>query len=105
MAENVDVKFQPLLDDEENNSDSYTFQPERRRGLRGWLIALIIVLILALAGGGLYYWQQSKTVPVTYTTAAVSVGNLSKTISATGPISANALYSLNFANAGQISEI
>lgn len=105
MAEDVDVKFQPLLDDEENDADSYSFQPERRRGARGWLIALIIVLILALAGGGLYYWQQSKQVPVTYTTAAVTVGNLSTTISATGPISAHAVYSLNFSNAGQVSEI
>ena len=105
MAEDVDVKFQPLLDDEENDADSYSFQPERRRGARGWLIVLIIVLILALAGGGLYYWQQSKKVPVTYTTAAVTVGNLSTTISATGPISAHAVYSLNFSNAGQVSEI
>ncbi len=40
MAEDVDVKFQPLLDDEENDADSYSFQPERRRGARGWLIAL-----------------------------------------------------------------
>jgi multidrug efflux pump subunit AcrA (membrane-fusion protein) len=105
MAEDVDVKFQPLLDDEENDADSYAFQPERRRGARGWLIALIIILILALAGGGFYYWQQSQKVPVTYTTAAVTVGNLSTTISATGPISAHAVYSLNFSNAGQISEI
>lgn len=105
MAEDVDVKFQPLLDDEENDADSYAFQPERKRGARGWLIALIIILILALASGGVYYWQQSQKVPVTYTTAAVTVGNLSTTISATGPISAHAVYSLNFSNAGQISEI
>jgi multidrug efflux pump subunit AcrA (membrane-fusion protein) len=105
MAEDVDVKFQPLLDDEENDADSYAFQPERKRGARGWLIALIIILILALAGGGFYYWQQSQKVPVTYTTAAVTVGNLSTTISATGPISAHAVYSLNFSNTGQISEI
>jgi multidrug efflux pump subunit AcrA (membrane-fusion protein) len=105
MAEDVDVKFQPLLDDEENDADSYAFQPERKRGARGWLIALIIILILALAGGGFYYWQQSQKVPVTYTTAAVTVGNLSTTISATGPISAHAVYSLNFSNAGQVSEI
>jgi multidrug efflux pump subunit AcrA (membrane-fusion protein) len=105
MAEDVDVKFQPLLDDEENDADSYAFQPERKRGARGWLIALIIILILALAGGGFYYWQQSQKVPVTYTTAAVTVGNLSTTISATGPISAHAVYSLNFSNTGQVSEI
>jgi multidrug efflux pump subunit AcrA (membrane-fusion protein) len=105
MAEDVDIKFQPLLDDEENDADSYAFQPERKRSARGWLIALIIILILALAGGGVYYWQQSQKVPVTYTTAAVTVGNLSTTISATGPISAHAVYSLNFSNAGQISEI
>jgi multidrug efflux pump subunit AcrA (membrane-fusion protein) len=105
MAEDVDVKFQPLLDDEENDADSYAFKPERKRGARGWLIALIIILILALAGSGFYYWQQSQKVPVTYTTAAVTVGNLSTTISATGPISAHAVYSLNFSNAGQVSEI
>lgn len=104
MAEDVDVKFQPLLDDEEE-ADSYAFQPERKRAARGWLIAIVIILILALAGGGLYYWRQSQKVPVTYTTAAVTVGNLSTTISATGPISAHAVYALNFANAGQISEI
>jgi multidrug efflux pump subunit AcrA (membrane-fusion protein) len=105
MAEDVDTKYQPLLDDEENDADSYDFKPERRSAARGWLIALIIVLIIALAGAGLYYWQQSKKVPVTYTTAAVTVGNLSTTISATGPISAHATYALNFSNSGQISEI
>jgi multidrug efflux pump subunit AcrA (membrane-fusion protein) len=106
MAEDVDVKFQPLLDDEDpDNADSYDFKPERKRGRRGWLITVIIVLIIALAGGGLYYFQQSKQVPVTYTSAAVTVGNLSTTISATGPISAHATYSLNFSNSGQISEI
>src|SRR5450432_1945494 len=105
MAEDVDVKFQPLLDDEENDADSYTFEPERKRRARGWLIALVIILILALAGGGVYYWQQNQKVPVTYTTAAVTVGNLSTTISSTGPISAHAIYSLNFSNTGQVSEI
>jgi multidrug efflux pump subunit AcrA (membrane-fusion protein) len=106
MAEDVDVKFQPLLDDEDpDNADSYEFKPERKRGFRGWLIALIVVLIIALAGGGLYYFQQSKQTPVTYTSSAVTVGNLSTTISATGPISAHATYALNFSNSGQISEI
>ncbi len=106
MAEDVDVRFQPLLDDEDHNdADSYTFTPERKHGMRGWLIALIVILVIALAGGGAYYWQQSKKVPVTYTTAAVTVGNLSTTISATGPISAHAVYALNFSNSGQISAI
>ena len=104
MAEDVDVRYQPLLDDDEEQDNEYI--PERRRSRpRVWLIILIIVLLLLLAGGGFYYWQANRTPPVRYTTAAVTTGNISTTISATGPISANATYPLNFSQPGQVSAV
>jgi len=52
-----------------------------------------------------FYMQKTSTPPVQYTQQAATVGNISLTVSASGPISANAEYDMNFNVAGQVSAI
>jgi multidrug efflux pump subunit AcrA (membrane-fusion protein) len=110
MLEETDTLLQPLVDEDELEANvmGHTLDAEspRRRRPRRWLVITIIVVVIVLiaAGGGLYWWFNRRP-PVTYRTAAVTSGNISSTISATGPITANATYDLNFAVGGQVSAI
>jgi multidrug efflux pump subunit AcrA (membrane-fusion protein) len=102
------MNLQPLIsDDADIQVESLPPVPPRSRQRRRWLIALVVVLILALLGGGgmLFYMQRTSTPPVQYTQQAATVGNISLTVSASGPISANAEYDMNFNVAGQVNAI
>ncbi len=100
---NVPVNdFQPLFQDDEEETD---IAPPKRRG-RIWLIVVSLLIIVALVVGGIFYSrQQANAAKVQYTTVPVTVGNLSKTVSASGPLQPKAEYDMNFGAAGQISEI
>lgn len=97
------VHFSPLFEDEEDD-DSQLAPPRRRR--RFWLIALSILLLVALVGGGTFFYMRRNTSSqVSYTTVPVSIGNLTQTVSASGPLQARAEYDMNFGTSGQISAI
>ncbi len=97
------ISLQPLLH-EEDNTDMLLAPPKPRR--RGWMIALIIVLLAALIGGGAFFYvQRNSQSPVQYTQQAVNYGNISVTVSASGPINPRAEYDMNFTASGQVKEI
>lgn len=106
-ASSTPMNLQPLInDDEDVQVETLPPVPPRPRRRR-WLIALVVVLILALLGGGgtLFYMQKTSTPPVQYTQQAATVGNITLTVSASGPISPNAEYDMNFNVSGQVSAI
>src|SRR5713226_9567771 len=97
------ISFQPLFQDEEGDS-TLVAPPNRRR--RIWFIVVSIVLLVALTGGGvLFYMQRTTASKVQYATTPISVGNLTTTVSASGPLQAQAEYDMNFSTSGQIKEI
>ncbi|HEY6407472.1 MAG TPA: efflux RND transporter periplasmic adaptor subunit [Ktedonobacteraceae bacterium] len=102
--EDVDaINAQPLFQDEEDDS-LYMATPNRRRRL--WLIVVSSVLLLAIIGGSvLIYMQRTRAAQVQYRTIPVSIGSLTKTVSASGPLLAKAEYDMNFGTTGQIKEI
>src|SRR4051794_38694472 len=94
----VDTHLQPLLEDEDIDIalNQVPHSPPPRR--RNWIItAVVLLLIILLAGGGAFaYLKLTAPPPVQFTQQAVTTGNLSVTISASGPIQANAEYDMNF---------
>jgi HlyD family secretion protein len=97
-------EYQPLFQEDDDDFTSYT--PPPRRGRRILATALIVVLLLALVGGGtLFYIRRNNNAKVTYTQSAVTSGNLSVTVSASGPLKPNAEYDMNFSASGQIKTI
>lgn len=96
-------RFQSLFPDEED--DSLLVAPSHRRR-RLWSIGGCVVLLLILIGGGVfYYMQHTSSSQVQYTTVPVATGNLTQTVSASGPLQARAEYDMNFSTSGQISVI
>ncbi|HVB22856.1 MAG TPA: efflux RND transporter periplasmic adaptor subunit [Ktedonobacteraceae bacterium] len=96
-------RFQSLFPDEEDDG-MLVAPPHRRRRL--WSIVGCIVLLLILLGGGVfYYMQHTNSSQVQYTTVPVTTGNLTQTVSTSGPLQAKAEYDMNFSISGQISVI
>lgn len=63
-----------------------------------------IIIIAAVVAGGYYYLQSKK--PVTqYTTATVTRGNLTRTVSSTGTFDSNRKYELAFKATGKVTEM
>ncbi len=97
------VRFSPLFQDEDDD-DSQLAPPRRRRSI--WLIAVSILLLVVLIGGGVFiYMRRSSSTQVSYTTIPVATGNLTQTVSTSGPLQAKAEYDMNFSTSGQISAI
>ncbi len=97
------IHIEPLFQDDED-SDVYAPQQDRRR--RMWLIAVSAVLLVVLIGGGaLIYARRANASQVQYTTSAVTYGNLTQTVSASGPLQAKAEYDMNFNTSGQVNAI
>ncbi|MHB8600124.1 MAG: efflux RND transporter periplasmic adaptor subunit [Ktedonobacteraceae bacterium] len=95
--------FQSLFPDEEEDG-SLLVPPRRRR--RVWLIAVCVLLLLILVGGGIFfYMQRTNSSQVQYTTVPVTTGNLTQTVSSSGPLQARAEYDMNFSASGQVSAI
>lgn len=107
MAEDTFIQLQPLLDEDTIEIGLMKAETEARptRRRRWWLIALVAIVVIALIGGGFSYWSLNRPTPVQFTQQAVTTGNMSVKISATGPVSANAQYALNFSTTGSVSEI
>lgn len=97
------IRFSPLFQDEDDN-DSLLAPPRKRRPVR--LIAVSILLLVVLIGGGVFiYMRRSSSSQVSYTTVPVAIGNLTQTVSTSGPLQAKAEYDMNFGTSGQISAI
>ena len=107
----VDTNLQPLLEDENIdivlNEEPLPPQPRQRRKRRQWIITAVVLLVVILVvGGSLFaYLQLTSPPPVQYTQQAVTTGNLSVTIAASGPIQANAEFDMNFTTSGQVNAI
>jgi multidrug efflux pump subunit AcrA (membrane-fusion protein) len=100
------LDFGPLLDQDPEDADlapPFTYHTHKRRT---WLLPLAIGLLVILLGGGLLTYRLLARPPaVQYTQAAATVGNLTVTVSGTGPVQAGAIYNLNFAANGPIKTI
>ena len=102
-AEADGFSVRPLFLDEEEG-DTLLAPPRRRR--RSWFIVVSVLLLLVLIGGGaFFYMQRTNSSKVQYTTIPVSVGNLTQTVSASGPLQAKAEYDMNFSIAGSVATI
>jgi len=94
---------QPLIIDDQNAMGTLDFAPKRRR--RGWLIALVIVLIVILVGASAAAYLLTRPPGVTYIQQAAAIGNLTVTVSGTGPVQPKAEYDMNFTVPGQVTAI
>ena len=102
------AQSQPALAPLFQNDDDITTlapPPVRRRRRRGILIVSIVVLLALIGSGAFVFVRRAQSSRVQYTTSTVNVGNLTQTVSASGPIKAKAEYDLNFTTSGQISQI
>lgn len=105
------LDFQPLIDIDTEDFEIAplpTRTPARRypKKQRLWIIPIVVGLLILLVGGGVFaYLQLSRPPAVQYTQATASIGNLAVTISATGPVQANAVYNLNFSASGTVQTI
>ena len=99
----------PLIDSDTDSIELSEMPPALRpaRRRRRWVLtAVIIALLIVLVGGGVFaYMQFTRPTPVQYTQAAASIGNIVVTTSATGPVAANAVYTMNFSASGTIQKI
>jgi RND family efflux transporter MFP subunit len=97
------IRFEPLFQDDAEDNIYVAPQGKRRRV---WLLVLSAVLLLVLIGGGaLIYMRRANASQVQYSTSAVTYGNLTQTVSASGPLQAKAEYDMNFSTSGQINAI
>jgi multidrug efflux pump subunit AcrA (membrane-fusion protein) len=97
------IRIEPLFQDVEEDSEPMVPQGRRRRL---WFIVVSIVLLVVLIGGGaLIYTRRADASQVQYATNAVAFGNLTQTVSASGPLAAKAEYDMNFSTSGQITAI
>ena len=97
------IRIEPLFQDEEEDSAPMAPQGRRRRL---WIIVVSIVLLVVLIGGGaLVYLRRADASQVQYTTNPAAYGNLTQTVSASGPLQAKAEYDMNFSTSGQITAI
>ena len=97
------IRFEPLFQDDEEDS-TYAAPQDRRR--RVWFIAISVVLLLLLIGASvLIYARRANASHVQYATSTVAYGNLTQTVSASGPLQAKAEYDMNFSTSGQVNAI
>ena len=98
-----EIRIEPLFQDDE---DIDIYAPPQGRRRRVWLIAVSVVLLLVLVGGSvLIFTRRANASQVQYTTSTVAYGNLTQTVSASGPLQAKAEYDMNFNTSGQINAI
>ncbi len=91
----------PGLEEEEETGLAPPGPPWWRR--RGIIIGISVALLIILLGG-LFLFLTSRKPRVTYQFQPVAQGNLSITISATGPVQGG-VYNINFSGTGKIAQI
>ncbi|MHB8597444.1 MAG: efflux RND transporter periplasmic adaptor subunit [Ktedonobacteraceae bacterium] len=109
MAEIREVaqKPEPLITEDQVQTDFVPqLVPLQHSRRRGWIIALVLLLlILVIGGGGASLYLFTRPPAVQYIQQTASIGNLTETVSATGPIQPQAAYNMNFTTTGQVSAI
>ena len=107
MSEDIKMHLQPLLEDEQEPVGVVPVKPQlphRRR--RGRIIALVVVLLVILIASGIIFYMRRANQPVVqFTQAAVTTGDITVQVSATGPVTPNAEYDMNFLTTGQVNAI
>jgi len=97
------MDFGPLIDDDEDVDLTplpAIVRPRRRRWIRWLVLGLLVIL---LGGGGFFAYERThQPTPVQYTQATVTTGNLSVTVSGSGPVEPKATYDLNFSSSTAI---
>ncbi len=105
-APGTPLDFGPLIDDTEDVDFTplpAVMRPRRRRWITWLTIGLLVIL---LGGGGIFaYVRANSPTPVQYTQAAATVGNLSVTVSGSGPIEPKATYNLNFSSSASTATV
>ena len=71
----------------------------------GWWKWLLIVVVLAAAGGGYFYFSHGRTPPVTYNSTAVTRGELTKLVTATGTLNPVVNVTVGSQVSGRISKL
>jgi len=100
------LDFAPLLGQDTDDFDLAPPPAYHTRRRRPWLPFLLIGLLVILLGGSLLTYRLLARPPVVqYTQAAATVGNLTITVSGTGPVQAGAIYNLNFTSSAPIQTI
>ena len=107
MSEDIKMHLQPLLEEEQEQAGVVPVKPQLpRRRRRGRIIALVVVLlVIVIASGVIFYMRRANQPVVRFTQAAVTTGNITVQVSATGPVTPNAEYDMNFFTAGQVKAI
>lgn len=91
-------------DDTEFDDESEPLAPRRRWWRQPRWIALIAAVVIVALLLGTVAFLRGRPTPITYTTQQVTQGNLTTTVSATGPLQ-SATYDVNFSGSGTLSEI
>jgi multidrug efflux pump subunit AcrA (membrane-fusion protein) len=105
-SSDLPMDFGPLIEDDTDDFDFIQATPPARPKRKRWIVWLSIVLLVVLLGGGIFtYRVLARPAPVTYTQTAVTSGNLSVSVSGTGPVQAGAVYNLNFTSSALVSTI
>lgn len=101
------LDFGPLIDSDTDDFELNQAPPAPVRSVRRrWLVWLSIALLIILLGGSLLIYRNLTRPPaITYTQAVATVGNLTVTVSGTGPVQAAAVYNLNFNASAPIATI
>src|ERR1039457_5784599 len=71
----------------------------------GWWKWLLIVVVLATAGGGYFYFSHGRSPPVTYNSTAVTRGELTKLVTATGTLNPVVNVTVGSQVSGRISKL
>src|ERR1051326_6431394 len=98
------TSFARWLDEDELDEEEPGQGLFRRRRLL--VIGLVALALIALVGGGLLLSSQVfSATPITYQYTTTSTGNLTISVSASGPIASTAVYELNFPGSGTLTEL
>ena len=97
------IRYEPLFEDDEEDNTLVASQGKRRRVLL--IVASVVLLLVLIGGGSLIYMRRANASQVQYTTNPVAFGNLTQTVSTSGPLQAKAEYDMNFNTAGQVTAI
>src|SRR5712692_1121961 len=94
-----------FTDDDETDLHEKHLARQKRAKRRGWLIGIIVaLLIIILVPTAFFALRGLRFQRVTYLTNAVTQGNLSLVVSATGPVQGT-VYNADFVATGKITEI
>ena len=105
--ENKDLNLPGFSDDDDDDTDllDEKSRPRRKGRRRGWIIGISVVLLIIILVGSVPFIIRSLRPPrVVYQFQQVTQGNLSLTVTATGPVQGTT-YNADFLATGKVAEI